>query len=191
MNSYLVIYATREGHTERIAQHLREAMEKRGIAAHLVDAAHLPDNFRLADYGGAIVAASVHQQHHEREMTQFVKAHRAELEAMTTVFMSVSLSEAGAEDPKGSAEHRAKAAADVQRLIDEFLAETNWNPSRIKAVAGALLYTKYNFFIRFIMKRIAKHEGGDTDTSRDYDYTDWTALDHLVDELASVKPATT
>ena len=191
MNSYLLIYATREGHTERIAEHLRETMEKRGISAHLVDAAHLPDNFRLADYQGAIVAASVQQQHHEREMTQFVRAYRAQLEAMPTVFISVSLSEAGAEDSKNSAEQRAKAAADVQRMIDEFLAETQWHPSKIKAVAGALLYTKYNFFIRFIMKQIAKHEGGDTDTSRDYEYTDWSSLDLLVDELTSVKPMTT
>lgn len=122
-------------------------------------------------------------------MTQFVKTHRAQLEAMPIVFLSVSLAEAGAEDPKGSPEHRAKSAEGVQHMIDEFLAETNWHPSKIKAVAGALLYTKYNFFIRFIMKRIAAHEGGDTDTSRDYEYTDWAALDHLVDEFAPVKPA--
>ncbi len=187
MNPYLVIYATREGHTARIAEHLRETMEKRGMAVQLVDAAHLPENFRLADYQGALIAASVHSGKHEREMTQLVRKYREQLEAMPTVFLSVSLSEAGVEDSKRTPENRAKAAADVQRLMDEFLAETQWHPSKIKAVAGALLYSKYNFFIRFIMKRIAAHEGGDTDTSRDYEYTDWTALDHLVDELASVK----
>ncbi len=44
-------------------------------------------------------------------------------------------------------------------------------------VAGALLYTKYNLLMRWIMKRIAAKAGGATDTSRDYDYTDWTDLE--------------
>jgi menaquinone-dependent protoporphyrinogen oxidase len=187
MKPYLVLYATREGHTEEIAEHLRETMTKRGLVAQVLNAADLPDNFRLADYEGALIAASVHSQRHEPEMVKFVKTYRDELESMPTVLLSVSLAEAGAEDPQGSPEHRAKSAADVQRMIDQFLTETGWHPSKIKAVAGALMYSKYNFFIRFIMKRIAAHEGGDTDTSRNYDYTDWAALDRLVDELASVK----
>ena len=31
--------------------------------------------------------------------------------------------------------------------------------------------------------------GGDTDTSRDYDYTDWAALDRFVEEFATEIPA--
>jgi len=50
-------------------------------------------------------------------------------------------------------------------------------------VAGALSYTKYNFLVRFVMKRIAKAQGASTDTSRDHELTDWEALDHIVDEL--------
>jgi menaquinone-dependent protoporphyrinogen oxidase len=52
----------------------------------------------------------------------------------------------------------------------------NINRNVLKIVAGALPYTKYNVFIRWIMKRIARQEGGDIDTSRDYEYTDWKAL---------------
>jgi hypothetical protein len=33
------------------------------------------------------------------------------------------------------------------------------------------------------MQRIAAHEGGYTDTTRDYEYTDWAALEGLVEEL--------
>lgn len=187
MKPFLILFATREGHTARIARHIESVMWKRGLPCDLVEARHLPENFRMSDYGGAILAASVHVQKHEREMVEFVQSYRDELETLPTVFLSVSLSEAGAEDPKAPAEKRAKAAEDAQRMIDAFLEETKWHPSKIRAVAGALLYTKYNFFIRLVMKRIAKAAGGDTDTSRDYDYTDWAALDRLVDELADVK----
>jgi menaquinone-dependent protoporphyrinogen oxidase len=187
MKPYLVLYATREGHTERIGQHLLEVLWKRGLAANLEGAGHLPEGFKLDDYHGVIIAASVHAHKHEAEITRFVTRYREELEKMPTVFLSVSLSEAGAEDAEAPAERRLQAAADAQGMIDAFLEETKWHPSKIKAVAGALLYSRYNFLLRLVMKRIASKAGGDTDTSRDYDYTDWAALDRLVDELVDVK----
>lgn len=39
--------------------------------------------------------------------------------------------------------------------------------------AGALLYQNYHPLLRWIMKRIARKAGGGTDTSRNYEYTDW------------------
>jgi len=53
----------------------------------------------------------------------------------------------------------------------------------VKPIAGALLYTKYNFIVRFIMKRIARQAGAATDTSKDYEYTDWAALSRFIDEF--------
>jgi menaquinone-dependent protoporphyrinogen oxidase len=58
-----------------------------------------------------------------------------------------------------------------------------WHPSKVRAAAGALSYTKYNFLVRFVMKRIAKAQGASTDTSRDHELTDWEALDRIVDEV--------
>jgi menaquinone-dependent protoporphyrinogen oxidase len=183
MKPVLILYATREGHTRRIAEHLAATVRARGHEAVVVDAAHLPEGFSLDSYAAAIVSASVHTGTHEREIVAFVKFHRAELERIPAVFLSVSLSEAGVEDPAATPERRAQAAADVQRMIDVFLKETGWHPSKVRAAAGALSYTKYNFLIRFVMKRIAKSQGASTDTSRDHDLTDWAALDHIVDEV--------
>ena len=42
-----------------------------------------------------------------------------------------------------------------------------------KTVAGALPYTKYGWLKKWIMRRIVAKAGGDTDTTRDYEYTDW------------------
>lgn len=183
MKPILVVYATREGHTRRIAEHIAATVRARGHQAAVVDAAHLPEGFSVDNYAAAVVAASVHTGKHEKEIVEFVKLYRAELERILAVFLSVSLSEAGAEDPAASLEHRARAAADVQRMIDAFLKETGWHPSKVRAAAGALSYTKYNFLVRFVMKRIAKSQGASTDTSRDHELTDWEALDHIVDEL--------
>ena len=80
---------------------------------------------------------------------------------------------------------RAKSAADVQRVVDLFLADTGWHPSKVHAAAGALMYSKYNFLIRFIMRCIARKEGTSADTSKDHEFTDWAGLDHVIDEVTS------
>ena len=175
--------ATREGHTQRIAEYVANALGARGFSTDVVDAARLRTELSLGNYCAAVIAASVHRQKHEPEITRFVKHHVSELGRIASAFLSVSLSQAGAENAEAPPERRAQAAKDVQRMIEAFLGETGWHPCRTHAVAGALVYSKYNVVVRYIMRRIARQAGGDTDTSKDYVYTDWERLDEFVDEL--------
>ncbi len=59
------------------------------------------------------------------------------------------------------------------------------DPHRILLVAGALKYLEYDFLKRMIMRMIAKKEGRDTDTTKDYEYTDWEALRGFCDEFVA------
>ena len=187
-----IVYATREGQTKRIVEYLAGVLRARDVGADLFDASDDPD-VDLEAYEAVVVAGSVHIGKHERELVDFVKEHRAELERVPTAFLSVSLSQAGVEDPKRTVEQRARAARNVAGVIDTFLQKTGWHPRWTQPVAGALLYTKYNFFIRFLLKRISKQEGGSVDTSRDHEYTDWAALERfagtMAAELAPSSPA--
>jgi menaquinone-dependent protoporphyrinogen oxidase len=178
-----VFFATREGHTRRIAERIALDLRTRGVEVDLFNV-RTGGPVDWSAYTAAVVAASVHTGHHEREVIAFVREHRAELERLAAAFISVTLSEAGAENPMRSDAERERAAADVQRMIDVFVKETGWRPERTLPVAGALAYSRYNFFVRFIMKRIAREAGAPTDTSRDYEFTDWPALDRFVAELA-------
>ena len=116
-------------------------------------------------------------------MIDFVKRHRAELERIHAAFVSLSLSESGAEDATATPEARTKAAQDVQTTIQRFLKETGWHPSKIKATAGTLMYRKYNPVPGSVRKRIARRAGVPAHTSRDHEFTDWAALDRLVDPV--------
>jgi menaquinone-dependent protoporphyrinogen oxidase len=179
-----VFFATQEGHTKQIAERIATDLRKQGFDVDLHDV-RSPFPFALSQYVGAALAASVHQGSHEKEMIRFVKDHRAELERMPTAFISVTLSEAGAEKPKKTPSEHEQFVADVRRMLDKFFKDTQWYPTYAKPVAGALLYSKYNFFMRFIMKQIARKAGSDTDTSRDYDYTDWIGLDKFFADFAA------
>jgi menaquinone-dependent protoporphyrinogen oxidase len=73
-------------------------------------------------------------------------------------------------------QHDPKVDLELQSIVDRFLQSTSWRPLETKIVAGALKYTQYNFIKRWMMKRIVKKAKGDTDTTRDYEYTDWDDL---------------
>ncbi len=184
MKSIVILYATRQGHTRKIAKRVAADLCAHGFDAVLKNVRDDLATIELSTYCAAFLAASVHMGKHEREMVRFVKAHLAELASLPTVFLSVTLSEAGVERPGQSQDNRELCKTGVSEVIDRFIEETGWHPGRVKAVAGALPYTKYNPLVRFVMKRIAKSEGGDTDTSRDYEYTDWVALDRYVEDIA-------
>ena len=188
MKPILVVYATREGHTRFIAERFADAARARQLVADLKDAQELLEPVDMSGYSAAVLAASIHAGTHEREISQFVKRYRNDLDAIPTAFLSVSLSEAGAENPDSTPEQRNDAARAVERMMEEFFADTDWHPDRAEGVAGALMYSKYNLFVRWVMKRIAAKQGGSTDTSRDHVYTDWDALDRFAGEfLGSVR----
>jgi menaquinone-dependent protoporphyrinogen oxidase len=178
-----IFYATREGHTARIADHLADVLRAQGWRVRVCNVRESPANLNLSDYRAAILAASVHTGEHEPEMVKFARENVDALEALPAAFLSVTLSEAGAERRDATPEERARFSADVEKVIHKFFEETNWHPKKVQPVAGALLYTKYNILIRFIMKRIARKAGADTDTSRDHVYTDWVALDRFAEEF--------
>jgi menaquinone-dependent protoporphyrinogen oxidase len=181
-----VLYATREGQTRRIAGHMAASLRARGFTVSVHDVAvQLPTGFDLARCAGALLAASIHVGKHEREMIAFVKNHRIALERMPCTFLSVSLSEAGAEDPAATAKRRQRATANVSKMIEKFLQKTDWKPNRVHAVAGALLYRQYGFPVRLMMRFIASLVGANTDTTRDHEYTDWRALDRYADEFTA------
>jgi menaquinone-dependent protoporphyrinogen oxidase len=70
--------------------------------------------------------------------------------------------------------------------MDRFLARYGWRPAITKLVAGALLYTRYGWLKRRMMKRIVAKAGGDTDTTRDFEYTDWNDLRDFAEDFASL-----
>jgi menaquinone-dependent protoporphyrinogen oxidase len=135
------------------------------------------------------LAGSVHAGHHEREIIRFARRHREDLVRRRAVFVSVTLSEAGAEDIHAPAERRRQAALDARRMIDVFVKESGWKPAWSFPVAGALAYTRYNWLIRRIMARIAHSQRASTDTSSDHEFTNWPLLDRYVNDVVAVTRA--
>jgi menaquinone-dependent protoporphyrinogen oxidase len=73
---------------------------------------------------------------------------------------------------------------ELAAIVNQFFTATGWQPTMSETVAGALLYTRDNWLKRWIMKRIARKAGGDTDTTRDYEYTNWTDVRDFADRFS-------
>lgn len=167
MKQMLVAYATTEGQTRHIATYLADQLQRSGQAVDIVDVTSPTVASLSPIYAAVILAGSVHTGAHQSALRDFVKHNRDWLNACPTALLSVSLTAALSDDAS-----RAECRAQAQKFLDE----TGLVPGVVLPVAGALPYTQYDWFKRFAMKSIAKKRGGDTDTSRDFEYTDWTAL---------------
>jgi menaquinone-dependent protoporphyrinogen oxidase len=136
-----------------------------------------------AGFDGIIVGGSVHAGDHQSSVREFAKRNREKLGNMPSAFFSVSLT---------SADSDAEAEAESQGLVEKFIVETGWRPAQTERIAGALVYTQYNIFVRHLMKLIAKSHGrAELDTSRDFDFTDWDAVDRFARDFAARTAGTT
>jgi menaquinone-dependent protoporphyrinogen oxidase len=174
MLKVLIAYGTSEGRTARIADYLADVIRDQGHEAFPVDIKRsgAPEP---ASYDAVIVGASVHMGKHQNCVRDFVREHRVALERLPSAFFSVSLA---AHDNTEEARHEAEG------YVEKFAQQTGWRPRKVGLFAGALLYSKYGLFTRWIMKKIARGKGSpDTDTSRDYVYTNWDSVKRFAEEF--------
>ncbi|HEY3219826.1 MAG TPA: flavodoxin domain-containing protein [Gemmatimonadales bacterium] len=167
MRHILIVYGTTDGHTAKVTQVLAEDLRALRCSVDIVDAAGMMHRLSPEGYDGVIVAASVHIGDYQRSVTRWVRRHAAMLNGMPTAFLSVCLA---------VLEQNAKTRREVANIIERFFARTGWRPPIAKPIAGAVRYTRYGWLKRLMMKRIVGKAGGGTDTTRDYEYTDWNDL---------------
>ena len=99
---------------------------------------------------------------------------------MPTALFQVSLTSARDDEAHN------RAARDLLAELEE---KTGFDPDVVGLFAGALLYTQYGWFKRHVMRAIARREGGDTDMTQDYDYTDWEAVESFATDVAALAAA--
>jgi menaquinone-dependent protoporphyrinogen oxidase len=179
----LIVYGSTDGQTAKIAQRIESGIAASGVEVTTESVAHLRPGLQLAAFDAVVVAAPMRFGKFNERVVDFVQKNARALAKLPNAFVAVSIS---------AARDNPKAKHEVGASIDRFAAATGWKPERAFPVAGALLYTRYTLTTRFLMWLVSKMVGGDTDTSRDFEYTDWNAVDRFAAEFASpLAPRTT
>lgn len=173
MAKIAILYATSEGQAAKISEHIDQIARDRDDEAEAIDVKDVPASFSLEEYDAVIVGASIHMGKHEDYVRDFVKQNREPLERIPSAFFSVSLT---------ACEHTDEGRVQTKEYVEKFVEETGWHSDMAAIFAGALRYTQYGFIKRHFMKKISKDMGSvDTDTSRDYEYTDWNDVRHFTE----------
>ena len=173
MPRVLVLYGTNEGHTQDVVKVLRDAMTVASpqVSVHLHAIENAPAG--TAGHDAVVLGSSIHLGAHHPEVEAWARDNSSELATVPSAFFQVSLSSA-------APAHAGEARAYVDHLVEA----TGWHPDLVGLFGGALLYTRYGYAKRHLVKAIAKHEWLGTDTHRDYDYTDYDAVRHFGADVA-------
>jgi menaquinone-dependent protoporphyrinogen oxidase len=169
----LVLHSSHDGQTERIAERIGAVLRLEGHDAS-VRPSHAVEG-SIPDCDAIVIGAAIRFGHHARDLVRLVRAHRSAIESRPNAFFSVCLCAGGP---------GARPAA-ARRYVEEFCRITGWAPRLVASFAGALRYSRYNAVIRQLMRLIARVTGGETDASRDYEYTDWASVERFAREFCA------
>jgi menaquinone-dependent protoporphyrinogen oxidase len=178
MARVLILYATREGQTAKVAERIAARLGTAGHAVERIDAADraATEAIDLTRFELLVFGASMHVGSVEKELVRFISAHREAIEAKAISFFLVLLS-AATRDPtlreRGLADARNKLTRQIDVAFDE-----------IEMIAGTLAYSKYSWPMKWVMRRIARQAGQETDMRKDYEYTDWGQVEAYADRLS-------
>lgn len=168
----LIAYGTGEGQTRKIAKFISNRLREAGHDIVLHDTEGLLGDRKVADFDRVILAGSIHEYGHQKSLEAFVVAHRDELDALPTLFLSVSLS-AAFEDK----------LADAEGYVETFVKNTKWQPGEVQLVAGALHYGEYGYYKEAILEHQVLRDKSVENPGEDQEYTDWDELGRVVDEF--------
>ena len=180
MADVLIVYGTSYGQTAKLARRIADRLGQAGHRVSVWRGDARPSEQTLEDYDAAVVAGSVRFGRHQGYVGDFVRRHLTRLNAMPSAFVSVCgvLVSGG---PLGDLEAR--------KYEQGFLARTGWHPELARSFAGGLPYTQYGWPTRWVMRWISGRTGRPTDTSRDWEFTDWDAVDQFADQVNRVVEA--
>jgi menaquinone-dependent protoporphyrinogen oxidase len=169
----LVVHASTHGQTAKIAARLARTLEGDGVTVAVHAVADAPDPH---GFDAIVVGGSIHAGHHQKELVAWAERHRTALASVPSAFFSVCLT---------AADDTEESRVATRGYLDDFVEQTGWTPGRMTTFAGALQYREYDFATRLLMRLLMRRGGHPTDASRDYEYTDWEAVDAFAHALAA------
>lgn len=170
---YFIAYTTVEGQTRKIAETIASTIENGGDRVLIMNISDMYEH-TLEQPDGVILCAPIHASRYPSALADFVRREAEWLNAVPSAFVSVSLSIVSQNEDERT---------EAQGIAERLLAESGWSPTLVHHAAGALRYIEYDFFKRWMARRLADSRGAPVDSSRDYEFTDWASLASFVDDF--------
>lgn len=174
----LILFSSRDGQTREIASYIANQLKEQQ-ECDLVNILHA-STVDWTKYDRVLIGASIRYGHFHPKVAKFVKQHLQELRKRPSGFFSVNL----------TARKPEKRAPQTNAYTRKFLLHSPWEPDCCAVFAGALRYPRYGFFDRIMIQLIMRMTGGETDTTKEVDYTDWEQVGRFAHEFAAISDKT-
>lgn len=176
MKTAMIIYSSKYGQTAKISEFVRDRLEHLGYCVELLEITSSSSPIAIGRPDLIFVGTPVYAGRFPNALVSALRERGWDWFDKNTALFTVSLNAADA---------RPEARPADRALIERFCRAAHWRPRHAASFAGALKYRSYNWLIRLLMKRISAKAGGPTETSRDYEMTDWKAISAFVDEVTA------
>jgi len=170
-------YATRDGQSRRIAEHIFGRLaesETLGPPQDLTVTPPAPDELTSASV--IVLVAAVRYGKHLPEADRFLAVYRSLASPPPLALASVNL----------TARKSAKTTATGNAYLRKLIARHRLAPALAVAFAGRLDYRRYGWLDRQIIRFIMLLTRGPTDPETSIEYTSWPAVDEFAARIAEL-----
>jgi len=173
-NKTAMIYATVDGHTQKICKKLQEVLKKHDQPVDLFNIEDFDGD--LSPYDRIILGASIRYGVHDKKIIELINTRQQELESRRTAFFSVNL----------VARKPEKSSPETNPYVVKFFKQISWRPDVVETFAGMLEYPKYSFFDRTMIRLIMWMTKGPTDPKTVKEYTNWDKVEAFGKQLSQL-----
>ncbi|CNL26371.1 menaquinone-dependent protoporphyrinogen IX dehydrogenase [Yersinia aldovae] len=171
----LILYSSRDGQTQAIASYIAKQLS--AVATCKIQDLSQVGQIDLSQYQQVMIGASVRYGHFNSVLSKFVNKHVEQLNQMPSAFFAVNL----------TARKPEKRSPQTNAYVRKFLLSTPWQPTLCTVFAGALRYPRYRWIDRVMIQLIMRMTGGETDTSKEVEYTDWQQVSGFAQDFSALQ----
>lgn len=177
LGDLLLLYASHDGQSRRIAARIAARLAGQGIGALPRDlATGVPEaeDFEMAPL--VVVVAAVRYGRHLPAADRALAAYKQSGSKARLVFVSVNL----------TARKPGRNTMETNQYLRRSLQRHDVAPVLAAAVAGRLDYPRYGWLDRQIIRLIMKLTGGPTDPRSCTEFTDWDGVEAIAQRIAGL-----
>ncbi|CFQ40009.1 MULTISPECIES: menaquinone-dependent protoporphyrinogen IX dehydrogenase [Yersinia] len=171
----LILFSSRDGQTHAIASYIAKQLSATATC-EIQDLSQV-GQIDLNQYQQVMIGASVRYGHFSPVLSKFVSKHVEQLNQMPSAFFAVNL----------TARKPEKRSPQTNAYVRKFLLSTPWQPTLCTVFAGALRYPRYRWIDRVMIQLIMRMTGGETDTSKEVEYTDWQQVSSFTQDFSALQ----
>ncbi len=166
MAHILILYASIDGQTQKIAERIRQVIEDGRHHTTLLPIAGAAA-VNLRSFDRIVIGASIRYGKHSAQVVDFIQSNAEVLNEKDNAFFSVNI----------VARKPAKSLPSTNPYLVRFLRRITWRPRLLAVFAGRLDYPRYRFLDRTMIRLIMWMTGGPTDPATVEEFTDWRQVE--------------